>query len=180
MDYTTAIPSFRCKCPIGFSASLCEISEHNACDSGPCQNGGACRLKSLQDYTCSCVQGYSGKTLFQNLLFNPIFEVSKTALVKPITIPTTKFDDQTSNKTQILTRPFCLFLQANTVKSKTCARHLHAATAARAFQCPAVISNVTAQKDSKERHALKTSKNATRYRVSTVELAETRSDLISK
>lgn len=62
VDYTSAVPSFKCRCPIGFTASLCEISEHNACESGPCQNGGSCHLKSLQDYVCSCAQGYTGKS----------------------------------------------------------------------------------------------------------------------
>lgn len=62
VDYTSAVPSFKCRCPIGFTASLCEITERNACDSGPCQNGGSCHLKSLQDYHCSCAQGYTGKT----------------------------------------------------------------------------------------------------------------------
>lgn len=62
VDYSSAVPSFRCRCPIGFTASLCEISERNACDSGPCQNGGSCQLKTLQDYVCNCAQGYTGKT----------------------------------------------------------------------------------------------------------------------
>lgn len=68
VDYTSAVPSFKCRCPIGFTASLCEISERNACDSGPCQNGGSCHLKSLQDYVCSCAQGYTGKLGSSNRL----------------------------------------------------------------------------------------------------------------
>lgn len=55
------VPSFTCQCPIGFTASLCEIPEKNACDSAPCLNGGSCHLKSLEEYTCSCAQGYGGK-----------------------------------------------------------------------------------------------------------------------
>lgn len=61
VEYGNSVPGFRCRCPIGFSASLCEISEQNACDSDPCQNGGSCHLKSLEDYVCSCAQGYIGK-----------------------------------------------------------------------------------------------------------------------
>lgn len=68
VDYTTPVPGFRCRCPIGFTASLCEISERNACDSGPCQNGGSCHLKSLQDYVCSCAQGYTGELIIIFLL----------------------------------------------------------------------------------------------------------------
>lgn len=59
--YNHGVPGFRCNCPIGFSASLCEIRERSACDSSPCQNGGSCTLKSLNDYICSCAQGYTGK-----------------------------------------------------------------------------------------------------------------------
>ncbi|KAG8235485.1 hypothetical protein J437_LFUL016992 [Ladona fulva] len=55
--------SFRCICPIGFSASLCEIPEPNACDAAPCKNGGSCTLLSLKNYTCTCPPGYTGTCL---------------------------------------------------------------------------------------------------------------------
>lgn len=60
---TTALssPTFLCNCPIGFTESLCEIRVPNACDSGPCMNGGTCNLKSLEEYTCTCAVGYRGK-----------------------------------------------------------------------------------------------------------------------
>lgn len=61
VSYHGGVPGFRCNCPIGFTASLCEIREQSACDSSPCQNGGSCILKSLSDYVCSCAQGYTGK-----------------------------------------------------------------------------------------------------------------------
>lgn len=61
VSYHGGVPVFRCNCPIGFTASLCEIREQSACDSSPCQNGGSCILKSLSDYVCSCAQGYTGK-----------------------------------------------------------------------------------------------------------------------
>jgi len=54
-------PNFECKCPMGFSASLCEISEETACSSSPCQNGGHCLLKSLKEHECKCLEGFSGK-----------------------------------------------------------------------------------------------------------------------
>lgn len=53
--------SFQCKCPVGFSASLCEISEETACSSSPCRNNGKCFLKSLKEYECRCPEGFSGK-----------------------------------------------------------------------------------------------------------------------
>lgn len=53
--------SFQCKCPVGFSASLCEISEETACSSSPCRNNGKCFLKSLREYECKCPEGFSGK-----------------------------------------------------------------------------------------------------------------------
>lgn len=61
VDYSSAVPTFRCRCALGFTASLCEISESNACQSYPCQNGGSCHLETLNDYVCSCAQGYTGK-----------------------------------------------------------------------------------------------------------------------
>lgn len=54
-------PSFTCKCPLEYSASLCEIHEPNACDSSPCLNGGTCGLKTLSEFKCACAEGYSGK-----------------------------------------------------------------------------------------------------------------------
>lgn len=61
VTFKESVPGFRCNCPIGFTASLCEIPVKNVCDSGPCQNGGTCNLKSLDEYSCSCSQGYGGK-----------------------------------------------------------------------------------------------------------------------
>lgn len=52
--------SFQCKCPLGFSASLCEIFEENACSSSPCKNNGKCSLKSLKEYECRCPEGFFG------------------------------------------------------------------------------------------------------------------------
>lgn len=52
--------TFECKCPMGFSASLCEISENTACSSSPCQHNGECVLKSLEEFTCRCQEGFSG------------------------------------------------------------------------------------------------------------------------
>lgn len=54
-------PSFACSCPVGFTASLCEIPLENACDSSPCLNGATCNLKSLHEYVCTCATGYTGK-----------------------------------------------------------------------------------------------------------------------
>lgn len=70
--------------------------------------------------------------------------------------------------------------QENIAKSKTCAHHHPATTVARAFHYLAVISNVIARKDSKERHALMMSKNATQCLASMVEPVEIHLDLISK
>nr|ASU52591.1 notch N4 [Nilaparvata lugens] len=53
-------PSFWCACPIGYSASLCEIHIANSCDSQPCHNGGTCTLQSLSKYTCTCAAGFTG------------------------------------------------------------------------------------------------------------------------
>jgi hypothetical protein len=55
-------PSFACSCPVGFTASLCEIPIENACDSSPCLNGATCNLRSLHEYACACSTGYTGKT----------------------------------------------------------------------------------------------------------------------
>ena len=57
---SNAVPSFSCTCPLGFSASLCEIPVPNVCDSAPCQHGGMCILRTLDNYTCSCQNGFRG------------------------------------------------------------------------------------------------------------------------
>ncbi|KAK9304886.1 hypothetical protein QLX08_003846 [Tetragonisca angustula] len=54
-------PSFACSCPVGFTASLCEIPIENACDSSPCLYGATCNLKSLREYVCTCATGYTGE-----------------------------------------------------------------------------------------------------------------------
>ncbi|XP_023215803.1 neurogenic locus Notch protein-like [Centruroides sculpturatus] len=56
----TSGPAFSCSCPVGYSASLCEIAVPNSCDSDPCQNGGTCALITLDNYTCTCAAGYRG------------------------------------------------------------------------------------------------------------------------
>lgn len=61
VSFKDGTPVFTCACPIGFTASLCEIHEKNACDSSPCQHGGTCNLKTLEQYTCLCAQGYTGE-----------------------------------------------------------------------------------------------------------------------
>ncbi|XP_023340422.1 neurogenic locus Notch protein-like [Eurytemora carolleeae] len=55
-------PTFQCTCPVGFTASLCEVPVENVCDSSPCRNGGSCHLSSLSRYTCTCPLGWKGKT----------------------------------------------------------------------------------------------------------------------
>ncbi|RWS31869.1 neurogenic locus Notch protein-like protein, partial [Leptotrombidium deliense] len=56
-------PSFSCRCPLGYSASLCEIPLPSACDSSPCANGATCQLTtSLHNYTCLCSNGFRGPT----------------------------------------------------------------------------------------------------------------------
>ncbi|PRD33668.1 UNVERIFIED_CONTAM: Neurogenic locus Notch protein [Trichonephila clavipes] len=57
----TSGPTFSCSCPVGYSASLCEIAVQNSCNSNPCLNGGTCTLVTLTNYTCSCAVGYRGK-----------------------------------------------------------------------------------------------------------------------
>jgi len=54
-------PGISCKCPLGFDESLCEIAVPNACDHVTCHNGGTCQLKTLQEYTCACANGYTGE-----------------------------------------------------------------------------------------------------------------------
>ncbi|KAJ6215631.1 hypothetical protein RDWZM_010131 [Blomia tropicalis] len=63
------IPSFnndsskiRCHCPLGYSATLCEIEESNICrDVEPCHNGGTCQLiENLNTYKCRCANGWHG------------------------------------------------------------------------------------------------------------------------
>lgn len=53
-------PGFSCQCPLGFTASLCEIPISNACDSKPCQNGGTCWLHNIREHRCNCAPGFTG------------------------------------------------------------------------------------------------------------------------
>lgn len=69
VSFKDGTPVFQCSCPIGFTASLCEIPVKNACDAVPCQNGGTCALQSLDKYTCTCSQGYTGEFEFKIMLF---------------------------------------------------------------------------------------------------------------
>lgn len=62
LETPNASPSFMCECPVGYSASLCEIKEENDCDSQPCSNGGTCMLKSLREYQCMCAPGFTGRS----------------------------------------------------------------------------------------------------------------------
>ena len=57
---SNAVPSFSCSCPLGFSASLCEIPVPNVCDAAPCRHGGTCQLRTLDNYTCACPTGFRG------------------------------------------------------------------------------------------------------------------------
>lgn len=69
--------TFECKCPMGFSASLCEISEDTACSSSPCKNGAECVLRSLDEYECRCPEGFSGLfyfSIFDNHSSDPDYE----------------------------------------------------------------------------------------------------------
>ena len=35
------------------------FSDYNGCSSSPCENGGAC-VNAVNQYTCTCVGGYTG------------------------------------------------------------------------------------------------------------------------
>ena len=57
----------QCTCPVGFTASLCEVPVENVCDSSPCRNGGSCHLSSLSRYTCTCPLGWKGRIKHQDV-----------------------------------------------------------------------------------------------------------------
>lgn len=60
---TDAPPSFKCLCPLGFSASMCEVETPNICQrEHPCRNGGRCILHTdLEHYQCNCLSGWRGE-----------------------------------------------------------------------------------------------------------------------
>lgn len=151
------MPGFRCNCPIGFSASLCEIRERSACDSSPCQNGGSCTLKSLSDYVCSCAQGYTG-----NIIIDSNFGFER------------KFNEIYSFSPPHRSR------QANIVKSKICARHRRATMAAPVHRCPVATSNAIARKVSRAGRAPTMWRSANWIHANTEALVATRSAPTSK
>jgi EGF-like domain len=80
-------PSWWCECPIGYTASLCEIAVSNVCDSSPCLYGGNCVLKSLESYTCSCASGYTGKNSIQLLCHISIRHINVNHLLRCLSAP---------------------------------------------------------------------------------------------
>ena len=55
-------PTFQCSCPVGYTASFCEVAvPENPCNLSPCSNGGTCTLQSLSQYTCTCPLGWKGR-----------------------------------------------------------------------------------------------------------------------
>lgn len=73
-----------------------------------------------------------------------------------------------------------IYFQANIVKSKIYVHHRHVTMVVRVFHYLAVILNVIAPKDSKERHVPKMLKNVCLCHANMVELVATLLDLISK
>jgi Notch-like protein len=64
----TRAPTFQCSCPIGYTASFCEIAvSTNACKDSPCQNGATCSLMSLTEYVCTCPLGWKGEFILEKL-----------------------------------------------------------------------------------------------------------------
>ncbi|XP_064644501.1 mucin-like protein [Lineus longissimus] len=63
-ECTNSIGSYTCSCASGYVSKDPEnvACLYDACDSTPCQNGGACQSDSSQSsgYTCICPSGYSG------------------------------------------------------------------------------------------------------------------------
>uniref|UniRef100_A0A1B6EDX6 Basement membrane-specific heparan sulfate proteoglycan core protein n=1 Tax=Clastoptera arizonana TaxID=38151 RepID=A0A1B6EDX6_9HEMI len=51
--------TFECRCTIGYSGTLCEISG-DVCAARPCQNSGTC-IPTSSSYKCNCPSKYTGK-----------------------------------------------------------------------------------------------------------------------
>lgn len=45
------------------------FSDIDDCSSSPCQNGGSCMNEQGPGYTCSCVEGYSGRKCDKGMVF---------------------------------------------------------------------------------------------------------------
>lgn len=168
VDYSNAMPTFRCRCAIGFTASLCEITERNACELDPCQNGGSCQLKTLDDFVCVCAQGYTGKCFDSDDFFLQISVVDLQVIPIKVLIC---FSVHFSHINR---------MQAHIVKSKICALLHRATTVALAYHCPAVILNVSAQRDSEAKPVRTMWTNVKRCLAHMVALAVIHLDHISK
>lgn len=60
-DVRNGTVEFKCQCPIGFTASLCEVPVKSACQINPCQNHGTCQLVTLDIPKCLCPNGFTGE-----------------------------------------------------------------------------------------------------------------------
>lgn len=157
VSFKDGIPSLLCSCPIGFTASLCEIPVKNACDAVPCQNGGTCALQSLDKYTCTCSQGYTGELgdifWFSNFLLDSVLFTNKLKRKHLFLYKNFKLLSNFSLSLSLSVS------QANTAKSKTSAPPRHAATAESALHCRWANSSVAVRRASRARCAPTTSRS---------------------
>jgi hypothetical protein len=57
----TSSNTAECRCPLGFSGSLCQTStSNNVCSLVVCQNGGTCVVTSTNTAQCQCRTGFTG------------------------------------------------------------------------------------------------------------------------
>jgi hypothetical protein len=88
-DYMTAasfrnnksiVLPFKCECDDGYLGPNCTIQFNETCLGHPCQNGGICNNKTIENdfsYTCDCAQGFEGKNCEKQINYCDVYSPCK-------------------------------------------------------------------------------------------------------
>ena len=77
------IAGFTCDCAVGFTGLLCDL-DIDECEPSPCVHSPANGCSNLVgNFSCSCLQGYTGKDNMSRITRKPVFRVFNKVRHKP-------------------------------------------------------------------------------------------------